>query len=73
MDDSKLIAARVRFETACGKVEAALQKRIAFGEVSIDYYPGDGICAEVNAEVVPLREIPAKGAIDAEWWDRNAI
>lgn len=67
MNDSQLIKARLKFENACGKVEAKLQKRILFGEVSVDHYPGDGICAEVDAEVVPLRDIPARGKLDKEW------
>ena len=73
MNDSKLMKARLKFENACGKVEENLQKRISFGEVSVDYYPGDGICAEVNAEVVPLRDIPARGKLDQEWWEKHAI
>ena len=73
MNDSKLIKARLKFNSACGKVEAKLQKRISFGEVSVDHYQGDGICAEVNAYVVPLRDIPARGKLDEEWWEKHAI
>lgn len=73
MNDSKLIKSHLKFNSTCGKVEAKLQKRISFGEVSVDYYPGDGICAEVNAEVVPLRDIPARGKLDEEWWKTHAI
>ena len=73
MKDSQLIKARLKFENACGKVEAKLQKRISFGEVSVDYYPGDGICAEVDAEVVPLRDLPGRGTLDEGWWDKHAI
>lgn len=73
MNDERIMKARIKFDSVCGKAACKLQKRISFGEVNIDYYPGDGICAEVDAEVVPLRSIPEKGKIDKEWWDDHAI
>ena len=73
MDESKLLNAHLKFESACGKVEAKLQKRIKFGDVSVDYYPGDGICAQVNSIVVPLRDIPARGVLDEQWWQKHGI
>lgn len=73
MNDEQIMKARITFDSACGKAACKLQKRISFGEVHIDYYPGDGICAEVDAEVVPLKSIPEKGKIDKEWWNSHAI
>ena len=73
MKCKRLEKALGNFKTQCGIIESKLQPRISFGEVSVDYYPGDGLCAMVNNLVVPIDYIPSKGEIDEEWWEKHAI
>ena len=85
MKHDALAAAYRKYKTECGVIEKALQKRIEFGEVSVSYYPSDGLCAMVplsdespfvvnlSETVVPLDAIPETGEITEQWWVDNAI
>lgn len=48
MKHPKLNKALLKFQGECGQVEQKLQPRISFGEVSVGYYPADGLCAIVT-------------------------
>lgn len=84
MKHTALDKALLKFQSECGRIEQELQPRIAFGEVSVGYYPADGLCAVVSVKesdgscplddyVVKLQDIPDKGEITQEWWCSNSI
>lgn len=64
MKHPKLNKALLKFQGECGQVEQKLQPRISFGEVSVGYYPADGLCAVVTVNnsdgTAPLDEILAR-------------
>lgn len=84
MKHPKLNKALLKFQGECGQVEQKLQPRISFGEVSVGYYPADGLCAVVTINnsdgtaplddyVVKLSDIPEKGEITQDWWCSHSI
>lgn len=84
MKHPDLDKALLHFQYECGEIERELQPRIAFGEVSVGYYPADGMCAVVTLKetddfrplddyVVKLADIPEKGEITQEWWCSHSI
>lgn len=84
MKHPKLNKALLKFQGECGQVEQKLQPRISFGEVSVGYYPADGLCAVVTVNnsddtaplddyVVKLSDIPEKGEITQDWWCSHSI
>lgn len=68
------------FRTACDKIAKEAQKHIDWdNEVSCDYYPGDGICIEIDGNVCPatiffgLAEIIGNDNIDEYSYIRHCI
>lgn len=68
------------FRTACDKIAKEAQKHINWNdEVSCDYYPGDGICIEIDGNVCPatiffrLTEINGDGNMDENTYKMNCI
>ena len=70
----------VEFRSACGMIAKQAQKHIDWNDdVSCDYYPGDGICIEIDGNVCPatvffeLPEIIGDDKIDEYSYKRYCI